>query len=65
MRRPVVAEIGKTLKAKENHEVDDPIIMRAFGGYQSILIIRCALIEGSVFFNLMIWFLEGSIVSVS
>ena len=64
MRRPVVTEIAKMMVTEGKNVVDDGMITRAFAGYQTILVIRCALIEGSTFLNLMIWRLEGSITGL-
>ena len=51
----------KNLGSQFSGEADDPIVNKAAELYQTNLIIRVALIEGTTFLNVLLYFITGSV----
>ena len=60
-RKQAVTELAKEVKGKKS---DDALIDKALMLTQTSMIVCAALIEGTIFFNIILFFLKGSVLNI-
>ena len=65
MRPAILKQATDSLDETERTTLGQAIIDKLLMGYQTIQIIRCSLIEGMVFANLLLWIIEGSVYNLA